>query len=169
MKADKLRALQTPLKERYRADPSSAIVQCHAEGRIDADALKCIVATHGGSTIAGLHSAAGGTGEDACSGDMLLQSLVACAGVTFSAVATSMEIEIRSAGIKAKGTMDFRGTLGIDKSSPVGFQNIELIFLIDSAAEPTKLDKLIQLVERYCVILQTLKSPPSLSSRWERL
>ena len=169
MNADKLRALQTPLKDRYRAEPHSAIVQCHAEGRLDVDALKCCVPTHNGSIVAGLHSAAGGTGEDACSGDMLLQSLVACAGVTFSAVASSMEIDIHRAEIKATGTMDFRGTLGIDKSSPVGFQSIELTFSIDSAVEPAKLDKLIQLVERYCVILQTLKSPPTISSKWERL
>ena len=163
MDAEQLRALQAPLKQRYRDDPSSATVVMHASGNVVASQLSCQVDTMLGTLDAGLHPAAGGSGAQACSGDMLLQSLVACSGVTLSAVATAMGIEIRSARIFANGEMDFRGTLGIDKSISVGITKLHIKFEIDSPAEDAQLKKLVELTERYCVVLQTLiksTSPP---------
>jgi uncharacterized OsmC-like protein len=128
-------------------------------------AKQCLIQTHTGSSRAGLHIAAGGTGDDACSGEMLLEALVACAGVTISAVATNMSLAINSCDIVAKAKMDFRGTLGVDRTAPVGLTELELIFQIDSDAAPESIDKLIQLTERYCVIYQTLKNGiPTISS-----
>ncbi len=168
MDADQLRALQSPIKQRYRDDPSSAKVVMHASGRMQASELVCEVDTMLGTVTAGLHPAAGGSGEQACSGDMLLQALVACSGVTFSAVATAMGIEIRSGSISARAEMDFRGTLGIDKSVPIGITALHLDFEIDSPADDAQLKKLVELTERYCVVLQTLAQPASLASSCTR-
>lgn len=168
MTADELRALQTPLKEQYRSDPGSAVQQCHAEGRLDVPQVACHIRSSAAERPAGLHPAAGGDGTLACSGDMLLESLVACAGVTLCAVATAMQIELRGGTVIATGEMDFRGTLGIDRETPVGLTDIRLRFRLDTDAPDEQLDKLIQLTERYCVIYQTLVQPPRQSTAWER-
>ncbi len=160
MNAEMLRALQAPLKEKYREEPNSAIVTFHASGTVLPDRLACEVPSHAGSVTAGLHAAAGGDGLQGCSGDMLLESLIACAGVTFSAVATALAITIQSAQIHAEADLDFRGTLGVDRSVPVGVQQVRLRFEIQSEAEPAAIKKLIELTERYCVIYQTLKNSP---------
>lgn len=169
MDAEQLRALQAPIKQQYRDDPSTARVVMHASGEVQSSQLTCLVDTSIGKVAAGLHRAAGGTGEQACSGDMLLQALVACSGVTLSAVATAMGIELRSAHIAAQAEMDFRGTLGIDKSVPVGITSLSLNFKLESAAEDTQLKKLIELTERYCVVLQTLASPPQITTHFIRV
>lgn len=169
MDADQLRALQAPLKQRYRDDPSTAKVVMHASGTVLASDLTCRVETMLGTVDAGLHPAAGGSGAQACSGDMLLQALVACSGVTLSAVATAMAIEIRSAKITAQAEMDFRGTLGIDKATPIGISKLHLDFAIDSSAEDAQLKKLIELTERYCVVLQTLAQPTALTTSCTRV
>lgn len=163
MTADDLKALQAPLKERYKSDPASAEVTFRAEGKLGTDALTCLVDSWKGPIEAGLHPAAGGDGSWACSGDMLLESLVACAGVTLQAVATAMSIPLRGGTIRAEGTLDFRGTLGVSKEVPVGVKSVKLTFDLDSDAPPEQLDKLTQLTERYCVIYQTLKSPPAIA------
>jgi uncharacterized OsmC-like protein len=169
MDADQLRALQSPIKQRYRDDPSTARVVMHASGTVQSSQLACFVDTSLGQVVAGLHPAAGGSGELACSGDMLLQALVACSGVTLSAVATAMGIEIRSANITAQAEMDFRGTMGIDKSVPVGITSLRLDFEFDSPAEDSQLKKLVELTERYCVVLQTLAQPASLTTNFSRV
>ena len=169
MNAEQLRALQTPIKQRYRDDPSTARVVMHASGTVQASQLTCLVDTSIGQVTAGLHPAAGGSGELACSGDMLLQALVACSGVTLSAVATAMGIEIRSANIAAQAEMDFRGTLGIDKSVPIGMTSLHLDFEFDSPAEDAQLQKLVELTERYCVVLQTMARPAELSTSYKRV
>ena len=160
MDATELRALQAPIKQRYRDDPATARVAARAEARLDPGAIACTVPGWGGETRAGLHPAAGGDGAMACSADMLLEALVACAGVTFRAVSTAMGIPVRGGRIVAEGSWDARGTLGIDRAAPVGLTDITLRFEIDSDAPPDKLARLIETTERYCVILQTLKSPP---------
>ncbi len=159
MTADELKAVQTPIKERYRNDPDAAVHVMVAEGQISGDQT-CRLATPAGDVDAGLHPAAGGSGDWACSGDMLLQSLIACAGVTFSAVATAMGIPVDEATVRAEGELDFRGTLGVSKDAPIGFQNIRLSFDVKSTAPEEKIRKLVQLAERYCVIFQTLQNPP---------
>jgi uncharacterized OsmC-like protein len=169
MHADQLRALQAPIKQGYRDDPSTARVVMHASGTVQPSQLICLVATSLGQVAAGLHPAAGGSGELACSGDMLLQALVACSGVTLSAVATALGIEIRSAQITAQADMDFRGTLGIDKSVPVGITSLSLDFKFDSPADDVQLQKLVELTERYCVVLQTLAQPAALSTKYSRV
>lgn len=159
MNSAQLRELQTPLKDSYSVDPAQAIADLEASGTIDCSNLTCKVHTPAAadqSTLSGLHPKAGGSGLEACSGDMLLQSLVACSGVTFAAVSTAMELQITSAEILAKGQMDFRGTLGIDRNTPVGLTSIALGFKVESPEPSEKIDKLIQLTERYCVVLQTL-------------
>lgn len=163
MTGDELRALQKPLKDKYAADPAAALVTMHATAQVSQGNLTCHVATPNGPVDAGLHSAAGGSGEWVCSGDMLLQSLVACAGVTLSAVSTAMGIVLKSASIQAEADVDFRGTLGLSKEVPIGVSAVRLNFQIDSEATPEQLAKLVQLTERYCVIFQTLKNPPQLS------
>ncbi len=168
MNADELRAIQAPIKQRYRDDPNSARVVMHAAGRVEPSEIACKVETLIGEVVAGLHPAAGGSGALACSGDMLLQALVACSGVTFAAVATAMGIEIRSAAIRANAEMDFRGTLGIDKSVPIGITAVALEFEIDSPADEASLLKLINLTERYCVVLQTLAQPAKLTTTLTR-
>ncbi len=140
-----------------------------ATGKICVNSLSCEIASGGNPIVAGLHPAAGGSGDQACSGDMLLQSLVACSGVTFAAAATAMELQIEAASVTAAGSMDFRGTLGVDRQAPVGLTSIELHFSVQSPAEDEILDKLISLTERYCVVLQTLPGPSELSSAWSRL
>ena len=159
MNADELRALQAPIKERYRADAEAAVVTLRAEGRIGED-VSCSVLTGRAMVQAGLHPASGGTGSLACSGDMLLEALVACAGVTLNAVATALGITLRGGEVRAEGDLDFRGTLGVAKDAPVGFRDIRLKFLLDTDAEREQLDKLLQLTERYCVVYQTLRSAP---------
>jgi len=159
MNADELRALQAPIKERYRADAGSAVVTLRAEGRIG-EGVSCSVQTGRALVEAGLHPASGGTGSLACSGDMLLEALVACAGVTLNAVATALGITLRGGEVRAEGDLDFRGTLGVAKDAPVGFRDIRLRFILDTDADRAQLDKLLQLTERYCVVYQTLRAAP---------
>jgi uncharacterized OsmC-like protein len=163
MNADQLRALQAPLKQRYRDTPAAARIPARAEARLDAEGIACTVPSWHGDTIAGLHAAAGGSGELACSADLLLEAVVACAGVTLRAVATAMGIPLRGGRIVAQGVWDARGTLGIDRSVPVGLTDITLRFELDAEAEPDRLARLIDTTERYCVILQTLRHPPAIA------
>ena len=162
MQAQELRSLQAPLKELYRQDGKAAFITLKAEGRIG-EGVTCSVETAKALVEAGLHPATGGTGFHTCSGDMLLQALVACAGVTLNAVATALGLEISEATVKAEGDLDFRGTLGVAKEVPVGFNAIRLRFDLDTDATPEQRDTLLKLTERYCVIYQTLKKPGSLS------
>jgi uncharacterized OsmC-like protein len=160
MNADELRALQAPLKQSYRDDPAAALVTARAEGSLDPNDVAIEVDAWHGKVIAGLHPAGGGTGELACSADMLLEALVGCAGVTLRAVATAMGVTVRGGKVMAEGTWDARGTLGVDKTAPVGLTDITLTFDVDCDADPAKLERMVQTTERYCVILQTLKHPP---------
>jgi uncharacterized OsmC-like protein len=161
--ADELRALQAPLKDAYRADPAQALVTLRADGELDAAAIACRVDTGRALVEAGLHPATGGTGLQACSGDLLLQALVACAGVTLRAVATALAIPVRRGTVHAEGDLDFRGTLGVSKEAPVGFRAIRLRFALETDATAEQLASLERLTERYCVVLQTLRVPPALS------
>jgi len=161
MKSEELKQIQAPIKEKYKTDPSAALVTLRASGKIG-EGLTCKLETGKLLLEAGLHPATGGNGTSLCSGDMLLESLVACSGVTLNAVATALGIEIRSGVVKAEGDLDFRGTLGVDKSVAVGFTEIRLKFEIDSDATPEQRDTLFKLTERYCVVYQTLAKPPSL-------
>jgi uncharacterized OsmC-like protein len=163
MDAEKLRATQAPLKQRYRDDPASARIPARAEAVIALDDIACAVPGWHGEIIAGLHPAAGGDGSLACSADLLLQALVACAGVTLRAVAAAMGIELRGGRIIAEGFWDARGTLGVDRAAPVGLTEISVRFDLDTEADPEKLRRMITTVERYCVIFQTLRTPPTLS------
>jgi uncharacterized OsmC-like protein len=162
MKAEDLRAVQAPLKERYREEPEAALITLRAQGRLG-DGVTCSIETGKALVAAGLHPATGGTGLAACSGDMLLEALVACAGVTLNAVATALGIELREASVQAEGDLDFRGTLGVSKETPVGFQNIRLLFTMDTDASQEQLATLVRLTERYCVVYQTLARPPALA------
>jgi uncharacterized OsmC-like protein len=164
MDAETLRALQAPLKQRYRDNPGSAVVTLRASGEAT-EAISCKVETGRALVEAGLHPATGGDGTLACSGDMLLEALVACAGVTLRAVATAIGVELRRARITAEGDLDFRGTLGVSKDVPVGFRDIRLHFDLDTDADDTRRADLIRLTERYCVVLQTLRRPPSIEVR----
>ena len=157
--ADALRALQAPLKARYRDEPERALITLKAEGRLG-EGLSCNVETGRALVEAGLHPATGGSGVQACSGDMLLQALVACAGVTLNAVATALGIELRGGSVHAEGDLDFRGTLGVEKTAPVGFRAIRLRFDLDTDAPADRLDTLLALTERYCVVYQTLRGAP---------
>lgn len=168
MNADELRALQAPIKQRYKEDPETASVTMQAVGRLDQPDVACHVETFTGSARAGLHPAAGGSTDFACSGDMLLQALAACAGVTLNAVATAMGIAIRGGTVTATGVMDFRGTLGMDKATPVGFKTIDLEFQVESDASEEQLANLIRLAERYCVVYQTLQNPPQMTAALTR-
>ena len=163
MEAQDLRTLQAPLKQQYRDDPGSAVVTLKASGRLDGLGVSCRVETGRAIVEAGLHPATGGTGLQACSGDMLLEALAACAGVTLRAVASALEIPVRDGTVHAEGDLDFRGTLGVSKEVPVGFQRIRLRFDLDTSASAEQLDTLVKLTERYCVVLQTLRSPPMIS------
>ncbi len=162
MDREQLRAVQAPLKDRYRADPQAALVTLRASGRLG-EHVTCNVETGRALVQAGLHAATGGTGLAACSGDMLLQALVACAGVTLSAVATSLGIDIRAGTLHAEGDLDFRGTLGVAKEAPVGFSGIRLVIDLETDATPTERAKLLELTERYCVVYQTLARRPELT------
>jgi len=159
MKADDLRAVQTPLKEHYRETPEAALITLRARGRLG-EGVTCRIETGKALVAAGLHPATGGTGASACSGDMLLEALVACAGVTLNAVATALGIELRDAHLEAEGDLDFRGTLGLAKDVPVGFQDIRLRIHLDTDASDEQLATLLRLTERYCVVYQTLMHPP---------
>jgi uncharacterized OsmC-like protein len=167
MDGDALRALQAPLKERYREQPESAVLTLSAEGDIDDAGVACKVQTGRALITAGLHPATGGSGLEACSGDMLLEALVACAGVTLKAVATAIGVELESAHVRAEGDLDFRGTLGVDREAPVGFRDIRLTFSVESEAPQEQLDQLLKLTERYCVVLQTLRGAPPVSAAIE--
>jgi uncharacterized OsmC-like protein len=163
VKAGELRELQAPLKERYRASPEAAVVTLRAQGRLGPESLTCKVETGRALVEAGLHPATGGDGLSACSGDMLLEALVACAGVTLRAVATALEIELRGGTVSAEGDLDFRGTLGVSREAPVGFRDIRLRFDLDTDAPADKIESLIKLTERYCVVYQTLRTPANLA------
>ena len=162
MDASALKELQAPLKQRYRDEPAAAVITLRAEGAIG-DGVSCKVNTGRALVEAGLHPATGGSGLQACSGDMLLEALVACAGVTLSAVATALEIPLRGGKVRAEGDLDFRGTLGVAKDAPVGFREIRLAFELDTDASEEQIATLEKLTERYCVVYQTLRSPPRLS------
>jgi uncharacterized OsmC-like protein len=162
MTGDDLRSLQAPLKERYKGEPGAAQVMLKATGRLG-DGVTCRVDTGRALVEAGLHPATGGTGLNLCSGDMLLEALVACAGVTLNAVATSLGIDIREGRVTAEGDLDFRGTLGVAKGVPVGFQRIRLQFHLDTDASEEQLAALTRLTERYCVVYQTLRQPPEIT------
>ncbi len=159
MDAEELRALQAPIKERYKKDPSAAVVTLRAQGRMG-EGIACRVDTGRALVEAGLHPASGGSGLQACSGDMLLEALVACAGVTLKAVATALGIGLKDAQLFAEGDLDFRGTLGVAKDAPVGFREIRLRFELDTDATAEQRKKLIELTERYCVVLQTIRNTP---------
>jgi uncharacterized OsmC-like protein len=161
--SDELRGIQAPLKERYRQEPEAALITLQATGALD-DGIACSVQTGRAIAKAGLHPATGGDGSLLCSGDMLLEALVACAGVTLRAVATSIGIDVRSGTVRAEGDLDFRGTLGVDRTAPVGFRAIRLAFDLESDADPDQLETLKRLTERYCVVLQTLRSGPAISA-----
>lgn len=163
MNADQLRAMQAPIKQRYRDDPASARVIAHAEGLLEPGDIACTVRAWHGEVTAGLHPAGGGSGDLACSADMLLEAVVACAGVTLRAVATAMGVTITGGRIVAEGVWDARGTLGVDRAAPVGLTDISLRFEVESDADPARLERMVQTTERYCVILQTLKTPPQVS------
>jgi uncharacterized OsmC-like protein len=166
MKSEELRAIQKPLKEAYREKPETAMVTLKAQGRVGEN-VTCSLQTGRALIEAGLHPATGGTGLLVCSGDLLLEALVACAGVTLASVATVMGIEIRRGVVRVEGDLDFRGTLAVSKETPVGFQRIRLFFDLDTDANAEQLAKLIQLTERYCVVYQTLRNPPQMVIREE--
>jgi uncharacterized OsmC-like protein len=168
MDVEALRAMQAPLKSQYRDDPQSARLTLRATGELGAEAIACKVETGRAIVEAGLHPKTGGSGLQACSGDMLLEALVACAGVTLSAVATALGIPLRGGRVTAEGDLDFRGTLGVAKEAPVGFSDIRLRFDLDTDAAPDQLDKLLSLTERYCVVLQTLRNSPKTSANMRR-
>ncbi|MBB4197087.1 osmotically inducible protein OsmC [Rhodoblastus sphagnicola] len=163
MDAENLRALQAPLKEKYKADAQSALVTLKAQGDISGEGLACKVSTSRALIEAGLHPATGGTGMQACSGDMLLEALVACAGVTLKAVATALDFKLKGGAVRAEGDLDFRGTLGVAKDAPVGFVAIRLVFDLDTDEPQDRIDALTKLTERYCVVFQTLAKPPQIA------
>jgi uncharacterized OsmC-like protein len=160
MDAAGLRALQAPIKDRYKSDPHAALITLKAHGTLDDSSIACKVETGRALAVAGLHLATGGSGLELCSGDMLLEALVACAGVTLKAVATAIDVPLKSGAVSAEGDLDFRGTLGVAKDAPVGFAQIRLRFDVDTDAPQEKLDQLLKLTERYCVVYQTIKSGP---------
>jgi uncharacterized OsmC-like protein len=162
MKAEELRSIQKPIKERYRDQPTTALITLKAQGRIG-EGVTCNIQTGKALVAAGLHPGTGGNGMSVCSGDMLLEALVACAGVTLASVATALDIGLRDAVIRAEGDLDFRGTLGVSKETPVGFQRIRLHFDLDTDASEEQLSKLISLTERYCVVYQTLRQSPQMT------
>ncbi len=162
MDATALKGLQAPIKARYRETPEAAVITLKAEGELGLEKLTCKVDTGRAIAEAGLHPATGGSGEQLCSGDMLLEALAACAGVTMSAVATAIEVPIRGGKVRAEGDLDFRGTLGVDREAPVGFREIRLSFELDTDASQDQLDTLLKLTERYCVVFQTINTKPTL-------
>ena len=168
MDAAELRAMQAPIKERYKTDPKAAVITLKAKGTLDDANIACKVETGRALAVAGLHPATGGSGLELCSGDMLLEALVACAGVTIKAVATALAIPLKSGTVSAEGDLDFRGTLGVAKDAPVGFAQIRLRFDVDTDAPQERLDQLLKLTERYCVVYQTLKSGPPVEVKLDR-
>jgi uncharacterized OsmC-like protein len=169
MDAAELRAMQAPIKERYKTDPKAAYITLKAKGSLDDTNIACKVETGRALAVAGLHPATGGSGLELCSGDMLLEALVACAGVTIKAVATALAIPLKSGTVSAEGDLDFRGTLGVAKDAPVGFAQIRLSFAVETDVEQEKLDQLLKLTERYCVVYQTIKSGPPVEVRLNRM
>jgi len=157
-----LQTIQGPLKDRYRSDAGAALITLRAQGKLDEEHIACKVETGRALVEAGLHPATGGSGALACSGDMLLEALVACAGVTLKAVATAIDVPLKSGAVSAEGDLDFRGTLGVAKDAPVGFRDIRLSFDLETTAPADKLESLVKLTERYCVVYQTLRSPAKL-------
>jgi uncharacterized OsmC-like protein len=168
MDATALRAMQAPIKERYKGDPGAAMITLKAKGSLDDQNIACKVETGRALAVAGLHPATGGSGLELCSGDMLLEALVACAGVTLKAVSTALDIPLKSANVSAEGDLDFRGTLGVAKDAPVGFAQIRLTFDVETDAPQEKLDQLLKLTERYCVVYQTIKSGPPVEVKLKR-
>jgi uncharacterized OsmC-like protein len=168
MDAAGLRAMQAPIKERYKADPKAGFITLKAKGTLDDSSIACKVETGRALAVAGLHPATGGSGMELCSGDMLLEALVACAGVTLKAVATAIDIPLKSGAVSAEGDLDFRGTLGVAKEAPVGFAQIRLRFDVDTDAPQDKLDQLLKLTERYCVVYQTIRSGPTVEVSLKR-
>ena len=169
MDAAELRAMQAPIKERYKTDPKSAVITLKAKGTLDDTNIACKVETGRALAVAGLHPATGGSGLELCSGDMLLEALVACAGVTIKAVATALAIPLKSGTVSAEGDLDFRGTLGVAKDAPVGFAQIRLRFDLDTDAAADRLDQLLKLTERYCVVYQTIRSGPPVDIKMQRV
>jgi len=163
-----LRALQAPIKDRYKTSPEAAVITLKAKGALDDTNIACKVETGRALAVAGLHPATGGAGLELCSGDMLLEALVACAGVTLKAVATALDIPLKSGAVSAEGDIDFRGTLGVAKDAPVGFKQIRLHFDLDTEASQDKLAQLLKLTERYCVVYQTIKNGPPVDIRLNR-
>jgi uncharacterized OsmC-like protein len=168
MDATALRAMQAPIKERYKTTPEAAVITLKARGTLDDTNIACKVETGRALAVAGLHPATGGSGLELCSGDMLLEALVACAGVTLKAVATALDIPLKSGSVSAEGDLDFRGTLGVAKDAPVGFAQIRLTFDVDTDAPQDKLDQLLKLTERYCVVYQTIRSGPPVAVTMQR-
>ncbi|UZE49202.1 OsmC family protein [Rhodopseudomonas sp. P2A-2r] len=169
MDAATLRATQAPIKERYRSDPAAALITLTASGSLESEGIACKLETGRALGVAGLHPGAGGSGLELCSGDMLLEALVACAGVTLKSVATAVEVPLRSGIVIAEGDLDFRGTLGLDKEAPVGIKAIRLRFEVDTDAPQDKLDLLLKLTERYCVVYQSLRNGPQMSVSMTRV
>ena len=168
MDAAQLRAMQAPIKDKYKTDAGAALITLRAKGTLDDTSIACKVETGRALAIAGLHPATGGSGMELCSGDMLLEALVACAGVTLKAVATAIDIPLKSGCVSAEGDLDFRGTLGVAKDAPVGFREIRLSFDVDTDAPQDKLDQLLKLTERYCVVYQTIKAGPPVTVSLKR-
>jgi uncharacterized OsmC-like protein len=168
MDSAELRAMQAPIKERYKSDPKAGLITLKARGAIDGEGIACKVETGRALAIAGLHPATGGSGLELCSGDMLLEALVACAGVTLKSVATALDIALKNGTVSAEGDLDFRGTLGVDKEAPVGFAAIRLTFDVDTDAPQDKVDLLLKLTERYCVVYQTIRNGPPVEVTLDR-
>ena len=168
MDAAALRAMQAPIKERYKDDPKAAVITLKAKGTLEDSSIACKVETGRALAVAGLHPATGGSGLELCSGDMLLEALVACAGVTLKAVATAIDVPLKAATVSAEGDLDFRGTLGVAKDAPVGFAQIRLRFDVETDEPQEKLDQLLKLTERYCVVYQTIKSGPPVDVKMTR-
>jgi uncharacterized OsmC-like protein len=169
MDATQLRAMQAPIKDRYKSDPGSAVITLKAKGTLDDQSIACKVETGRALAVAGLHPATGGSGMELCSGDMLLEALVACAGVTLKAVSTALAIPLKSGTVSAEGDLDFRGTLGVDREAPVGFREIRLRFDVETDAPQDKLDQLLKLTERYCVVYQTIAKGPPVAIKMQRV
>src|SRR5262245_6726819 len=169
MDAAELRAMQAPIKERYKATPDAALITLKAKGSLDDTNIACKVETGRALAVAGLHPATGGSGMELCSGDMLLEALVACAGVTIKAVSTALSIPVKSGTVSAEGDLDFRGTLGVAKDAPVGFREIRLRFALDTDASQEQLDQLLKLTERYCVVYQTIAKGPPVDIKLQRV
>ena len=169
MDATELRAMQAPIKDRYKSDPGAALITLKAKGSLDDQNIACKVETGRALAVAGLHPATGGSGMELCSGDMLLEALVACAGVTLKAVSTALAIPLKSGTVSAEGDLDFRGTLGVDKDAPVGFRQIRLRFDVETDAPQDKLDQLLKLTERYCVVYQTIAKGPPVDIKMQRV